>query len=51
VIDPDGAIKDAYLTLARPTSYFIDADGVLQSIQIGELRAEDFDRQYAQIAP
>lgn len=51
VIDPDGAIKDAYLTLARPTSYFIDADGVLQSIQIGELRAQDFERQYAQIAP
>jgi cytochrome c biogenesis protein CcmG/thiol:disulfide interchange protein DsbE len=51
VIDPDGAIKDAYLTLARPTSYFVDADGILQSIQIGELRAEDFDRQYEQIAP
>ena len=51
VIDPDGAIKDAYLTLARPTSYFINADGVLQSIQIGELRAEDFERQYELIAP
>ena len=51
VIDPDESMQNAYLTLARPTSYFIDADGVLQSIQIGELRDEDFERQYALIAP
>ena len=51
VIDPDESIQDAYLTLARPTSYFIDGGGVLRSIQIGELRDEDFERQYELIAP
>ena len=51
VIDPDEAIQKAYLTLARPTSYFVDADGVLQSIQIGEVRDADFERQYELIAP
>jgi AhpC/TSA family len=51
VIDPDETFEDAYLALARPTSYFIDGDGILQSIQIGEVRDEDFERQYALIAP
>ena len=51
VIDPDESIQDAYLTLARPTSYFIDADGVLQSIQIGQVRDADFERQYELISP
>ena len=51
VIDPGESIQDDYLTLARPTSYFIDGDGILQSIQIGELRDEDFERQYELIAP
>ena len=50
VIDPDESIQDAYLTLARPTSYFIDGE-VLQSIQIGEVRDADFERQYELIAP
>jgi hypothetical protein len=51
VIDPDEQIQDAYLALARPTSYFVDGDGILQSIQIGEVRDEDFERQYRLISP
>lgn len=51
VIDPDGAIRTAYRVAARPQSYFIDADGILRSIQIGEVVEKDFDRQYALIAP
>jgi cytochrome c biogenesis protein CcmG/thiol:disulfide interchange protein DsbE len=50
VIDPSGAIKDRYRVLARPQSYFIDRDGILRSIQIGELQGADFERQYARIA-
>ncbi len=50
VLDEDGAIRGAYRTVARPTSYFIDRDGVLRSIQIGEVRDADFERQYALIA-
>lgn len=48
--DPDGAIKQAYRVAARPQTYFIDRDGILRSIQIGEVRAADFERQYLLIS-
>jgi cytochrome c biogenesis protein CcmG/thiol:disulfide interchange protein DsbE len=51
VIDPDKAIKTAYRVAARPQTYFIDGDGIIRSIQIGELTDADFERQYARIAP
>ena len=50
VIDPGGAIKAAYRVIARPQSYFVDRTGVLRSIQIGEVREADFERQYAAIS-
>ncbi len=50
IVDPDGAIKQAYRVAARPQSYFIDRDGVLRSIQIGEVREVDFERQYGLIS-
>ena len=50
VDDPDGAIKSDYRVVARPQSYFIDRDGILRSIQIGEVRDPDFERQYDLIA-
>jgi cytochrome c biogenesis protein CcmG/thiol:disulfide interchange protein DsbE len=50
VIDPDGAIKAAYRVALRPQTYFVDREGVLRSIQIGELLEPDFERQYALIA-
>jgi cytochrome c biogenesis protein CcmG/thiol:disulfide interchange protein DsbE len=49
--DPDGTIAAAYRVVAPPQTYFIDKDGVLRGIQIGEVRPEDFDTQYAKIAP
>jgi peroxiredoxin len=51
VIDEDGAARTAYRVVGRPTSFFVDGEGILRSIQIGEVREADFDRQYAQIAP
>jgi cytochrome c biogenesis protein CcmG/thiol:disulfide interchange protein DsbE len=51
VEDPDGSIAAAYRVVAPPQTYFVDKDGVLRGIQIGEVRAEDFDTQYAKIAP
>ena len=50
VDDPNGAIRSAYRVVARPQSYFIDRDGILRSIQIGEVRDADFERQYGLIA-
>lgn len=51
VDDPDDTIAAAYRVVAPPQTYFIDADGVVRGIHIGELLAEDFDRQWAKIAP
>jgi cytochrome c biogenesis protein CcmG, thiol:disulfide interchange protein DsbE len=50
VDDPNGAIKSAYRVVARPQSYFIDPDGVLRSIQIGEVQDADFERQFGLIS-
>ncbi|HEX2756257.1 MAG TPA: TlpA disulfide reductase family protein [Candidatus Limnocylindrales bacterium] len=50
VIDPGAAIKAAYHVIARPQTYFVDRNGVLQSIQPGQLTDADFERQFAQIA-
>jgi hypothetical protein len=50
VDDPDGAIKGGYRVFFRPQSYFIDRDGILRSIQAGEVRDADFERQYALIS-
>ena len=49
--DPDGSIASAYRVVAPPQTYFIDKDGVLRGIQIGEVRPEDFDTQYEKIRP
>jgi cytochrome c biogenesis protein CcmG, thiol:disulfide interchange protein DsbE len=46
VEDPNQSIKSAYRVVARPQSYFIDRDGVLRSIQIGEMGDADFERQF-----
>lgn len=49
--DADGGVASDYRVVAPPQTYFIDAEGVLRGIQIGEVRPEDFDTQYAKIAP
>jgi cytochrome c biogenesis protein CcmG, thiol:disulfide interchange protein DsbE len=51
VNDPDGSLAASYRVVAPPQTYFIDKDGVLRAIQIGEVRPEDFDSQYAKIRP
>ena len=51
VEDPDKATKQAYRVLGRPQTFFIDAAGVVRSIQIGEVRDSDFETHYARIAP
>lgn len=50
VEDPTGAIKAAYRVIARPQSYFIDRDGILRQIQVGQVTSDDFDRLYASIS-
>lgn len=50
VVDPDAGFSTAYRVAARPQTYFIDRDGILRSIQIGELTDAEFERQYALIS-
>jgi cytochrome c biogenesis protein CcmG/thiol:disulfide interchange protein DsbE len=50
VNDPTGAIRTTYRVAARPQSYFIDRDGLLRSIQVGQLTDAEFDKQYVLIA-
>jgi cytochrome c biogenesis protein CcmG/thiol:disulfide interchange protein DsbE len=51
IADPEALLADAYRVVAPPQTYFIDADGILQAIHIGQVDAEDFDTQYAKIKP
>ncbi len=51
VTDPDGSIAATYRVVAPPQTYFIDSDGVLRGMQIGQVERTDFDTQYAKIAP
>lgn len=51
VLDPSETFRNAYRVVARPQSYFIDKDGILRAIQIGEVAAVDFEQQYATIRP
>jgi cytochrome c biogenesis protein CcmG/thiol:disulfide interchange protein DsbE len=51
VTDPDGTAASAYKVVAPPQTYFIDADGVLRAMQIGEMQRQDFEQQYQKIAP
>jgi cytochrome c biogenesis protein CcmG/thiol:disulfide interchange protein DsbE len=50
VEDPAKALRGAYRVAARPQSYFIDRDGILRSIQVGQLTDAEFERQYAMIS-
>ena len=50
VIDEGGRIKRSWRVIAWPQTYFVDAGGVLRSIQIGEVTETLFERQYAAIS-
>ena len=49
VDDPDGALRTAYRAAARPESYFVDRDGILRAIQVGQVTETEFERWFALI--
>lgn len=51
VEDPNGRIRAAYRVALRPLSFFIDPDGILRAIQVGEVTADGFEQKYALIRP
>ena len=50
VQDPTGAIRTTYRVVGRPQSYFIDRDGVLREISVGQVTSSLFDADYALIS-
>jgi cytochrome c biogenesis protein CcmG, thiol:disulfide interchange protein DsbE len=50
VVDTDKAIAKRYLVLGWPQSYYIDRDGVVRGLQIGEIQDQDFQANYAKIS-
>jgi cytochrome c biogenesis protein CcmG/thiol:disulfide interchange protein DsbE len=50
VDDPEGSIRAAYRVAARPQTYFIDRNGILRAIQVGQVTDAEFERQYALIS-
>lgn len=51
LLDPDGRTAIDYGVFGIPETFFIDADGIVRSRQIGALTAEDLERQIAEIMP
>jgi hypothetical protein len=49
MLDPGGKIQELYRVRGYPSSYFVDADGVIRYIHIGEMSAEDFDGYLSQL--
>lgn len=49
LLDPGFVVNDRYYVEGLPTSYFLDADGVIRSAQIGQLSAESLAAHLAKI--
>ncbi len=50
VEDPSGSIRTAYRVVGRPQSYFIDRDGVVREISVGQVTETSFASMYPSIA-
>jgi len=48
--DPTGAIRTAYRVVGRPQSYFIDRNGILRKISVGQVTDSVFTDLYASIS-
>ncbi len=52
VADPDRSIGAAWKVLAPPQTFFVDPDGVIREVQVGQVRdAAELDRLLASILP
>ncbi len=49
--DADDEAWEAYLGLGKPTSFFVDADGIVQAFSLGPFTEEGLERQLATIIP
>lgn len=49
LLDPDGRVQELYRVRGYPTSFFIDADGIVRFFHIGEMNEADFQSFLAQM--
>lgn len=49
LLDPGGAVQELYRVRGYPTTYFVDGQGVIQYIHIGEMREGELDNYLALI--
>jgi len=50
VQDPNGAIRTTYRVVGRPQSYFIDREGILREVSVGQVTESVFNADYALIS-
>jgi cytochrome c biogenesis protein CcmG/thiol:disulfide interchange protein DsbE len=51
VYDADDEAWEAYLGLGKPTSFFVDAEGIVRAFSLGPFTEEGLERQLATIIP
>ena len=49
LLDSDEKINDAYLVTGYPTSFFVDREGIIKSVYIGEMTKVEMEKQVKQI--
>jgi len=49
--DAEDRAWEAYLGLGKPTSFFVDADGIVRAFSLGPFSEEGLERQLATIIP
>ncbi len=51
VVDTDGAVTNRYFTEGIPTHLFVDAEGVIRAINIGDLQGNTMEEFLDKIIP
>ncbi|MCL4257191.1 MAG: TlpA family protein disulfide reductase [Anaerolineales bacterium] len=51
LLDADGSVQELYRVRGYPTTFFIDAQGVIRFFHIGEMSAADIDNYLKQMEP
>lgn len=49
VLDSDGKVGEHYRATGLPTTYFIDAEGIVRGVRIGEVKSKDLQENLAKV--
>jgi peroxiredoxin len=49
LLDPGGLVQEQYRVRGYPTTFFVDADGIIRVLHIGEMSEEILDQYLAQM--